>query len=248
MFHSADYEVTCTEHRSEPFKTWNKVWSSDAIHSLRLLSSLQGQCTVMSLTSPSSNCRRTIVWRSSRGSGGMEASAQKRRTTVPKVCLWLILVSFASSTLSAPHFLLPPVRLRSGYGEHRRHLRGAGVRPAGGYLHGSAGVCLDVEACARKWGERGLSNLHLLCLPLPSLAPSPSWSCSVFPQCTALTGSVAPSSSSSSSSSTISTKPKIYLTFYLSQSIYLLCFYIVVEYYREKHIMDIKWDTDCRSY
>lgn len=56
------------------------------------LSSLQGQCTVMSLTWPSSKCRRTIVWRSSKGSGGMVASVQRRRTTVLKVCLQLILI------------------------------------------------------------------------------------------------------------------------------------------------------------
>lgn len=46
----------------------------------------------MSLTSPSSKCRRTIVWRSSSGSGGMVASVQKKRTTVPKVYLRLILI------------------------------------------------------------------------------------------------------------------------------------------------------------
>lgn len=39
---------------------------------------------------------------------------------------------------------------RSGDGEHRRDLRGAGVWPAGGYLHGRAGVCLDVKAGPRK--------------------------------------------------------------------------------------------------
>lgn len=70
-----------------------------------------------------------------------------------------------------------PCLSRFGYGEHWRHFRGVGVWPAGGYLHGSAGVCLDVKADTRKWGERGVSNLHLLCLPLLSLASSLSWSC-----------------------------------------------------------------------
>lgn len=46
---------------------------------------------------------------------------------------------------SHSHFFHPVVS-RSGHGEHRRYLRGAGVWPAGGYLHGSAGVCLDVKA------------------------------------------------------------------------------------------------------
>lgn len=73
--------------------------------------------------------------------------------------------------------LYPIVFSRSGDGEHWRDLRGAGVRPAGCYLHGGPGVCLDVKADAGKRGERGLSNLHLLCLPLTSLAPSPPCSC-----------------------------------------------------------------------
>lgn len=66
-----------------------------------------------------------------------------------------------------------PSTARSGHGEHRRHLRGPGVWPPGGHLHGSAGVCLDVEADPGERGERGLPNLHLLCLPLPSVAPRP---------------------------------------------------------------------------
>lgn len=130
----------------------------------------------MNLTWPSSKCKRTIVWRSSRGSGGMVANAQRRRTTEPKVCLFtsaLVWLVFQSSHSRFFHPVVP----RSGHGEHRRYLRGAGVRPAGGYLHGSAGVCLDVKADTRKWGERGLSDLHLLCLPLPSLVPSPSQRC-----------------------------------------------------------------------
>lgn len=61
---------------------------------------------------------------------------------------------FSSTTNpSPPSFsLLPPypVVSRPGHGEHRRYLRGARVRPAGGYLHGSAGVCLDVKAGAGK--------------------------------------------------------------------------------------------------
>ncbi len=65
------------------------------------ISSLQGQCTVMSLTWPSSKCRRTIVWRSSRGSGGMAASVQRRRTTVPKVCLRLIPICLFLGSTSA---------------------------------------------------------------------------------------------------------------------------------------------------
>lgn len=40
-------------------------------------------------------------------------------------------------------------RVRSGYGEHRRDLRSAGVWLTGGHLHGSAGVRVDVEADAR---------------------------------------------------------------------------------------------------
>ena len=114
---------------------------------------------------------------------------------------------FPSSTNPSSHHLSPSRShawhstfrpSRSGNGEHRGHLRGAGVWPAGGYLHGSAGVCLDVKADARKWGERGLSNLLLLSLPLPCLVtthtppPHPlltSWW--TFKQCTALTGSVA---------------------------------------------------------
>lgn len=160
--------------------------------------SLQGQCTVMSLTWPSSNCRRTIVWRSSRESGGMVASVQRKRTTVPKVCLWLLLLLrlvlfliFLQTSLTSP---TPSCCLsRVGYGEHWWHFRGVGVWPAGGYLHGSAGVCLDVKAGTRKWGERGLSNVHLLCLPLPSLAPSHSRSCQALPQGTALTERVSSS-------------------------------------------------------
>lgn len=152
------------------------------------LYSLQGQCTVMSLTWPSSKCRRTIVWRSSRGSGGMVANVQRRRTTVPKVSLFfsstlfLVYLLFLQLQIPLPVISLSllssyPVVSRSGHGEHRRYLRSAGVWPAGGYLHRGVGVCLDVKADTRKWGERGLSNLHLLCLPLPSLAPSPSRSC-----------------------------------------------------------------------
>lgn len=76
---------------------------------------------------------------------------------------------------------------RPGHGEHWRYLCGAGVRLAGGHFNGSAGVCLDVEADPRKWGETGLSNLYLLCLSVPSLAPTPSWSYEAF-QLPALTG------------------------------------------------------------
>lgn len=83
--------------------------------------------------------------------------------------------------------ILHPFFPRLGHGEHRRHLCGAGVWPAGGHFNGGAGVCVDVEADPRKWGETGLSNLHLLCLSVPSLAPAPSWSYEAF-QLPALTG------------------------------------------------------------
>lgn len=79
----------------------------------------------------------------------------------------------ANPSLSRPSTCPSPSTTRSGHGEHRRHLRGPGVWPSGGHLHGGAGVCLDVEADARKRGERGLPNLRLLCLPLPSVAPGP---------------------------------------------------------------------------
>lgn len=59
---------------------------------------------------------------------------------LPIVSLLLILTSPTSSCRLS----------RFGYGEYRRHLRGVGVWPAGGYLHGSAGVCLDVKADTRK--------------------------------------------------------------------------------------------------
>lgn len=42
-----------------------------------------------------------------------------------------------------------PLVSRPGDGEHRRYLCGAGVWPAGGHLHGRAGVCVDVEADTR---------------------------------------------------------------------------------------------------
>lgn len=104
------------------------------------------------------------------------------------------LTPFSTANSSSCHFvsLRPPftVDLRSGHGEHWRHLCGPRVRPAGGHLHGSVGVCLDVKADARKRGERGLSNLHLLCLPLPSLAPFPPRGCTA-PQLPALRGSAA---------------------------------------------------------
>lgn len=76
---------------------------------------------------------------------------------MPKVCLRLILISFFFGFIFAFSVALPITSLtphlavcRSGHGEHRRDLRGAGVRPAGGYLHGGAGVCLDVKAGAGK--------------------------------------------------------------------------------------------------
>lgn len=94
--------------------------------------------------------------------------------------------SFPSSSPPCPIASRPVLR-RPGHGEHRGHLRGAGVRPAGGHPHGRAGVCLDVEADAGKRGETGLSNLHLLCLSVPTLAPAPSWSCEAA-QLLALTG------------------------------------------------------------
>lgn len=166
----------------------------------------------MSSTWPSWKCRKTIVWRSSRGSGGMVASVQRKRTTAPKVCRRLILISqFFSSPFSLSGsdfgriflFLCRSVSLnlltsisvsclfpRPGHGEHRWYLRGAGVWPAGGYLHGSTGVCVDVKTDTRKWGERGLSNLHLLCLPLLPLAPPPPGSRQASQPFTALTGSV----------------------------------------------------------
>lgn len=117
------------------------------------------------------------------------------------------------STLVMPLNTNPSSHLaRSGDGKHRRDLRSAGLRPAGGDLHGSAGVCLDVKADTRKRGETELSNLHLLCLSVPSLAPSPSPSCEAS-QLPTLTGSAAGDASSSSPGDTISTKPKIYLTY-----------------------------------
>ena len=55
---------------------------------------------------------------------------------------------------------------RVGHGEHWRHLRGAGLRSAGGHLHGGAGVHVDDEADARDGGEGGLSDMPLLSLSL----------------------------------------------------------------------------------
>lgn len=84
------------------------------------------------------------------------------------------LTSPALSTFSVQPLTPPsprPFTTRSGHGEHWRHLRGPGVWPPGGHLHGGAGVCLDVAADAGERGERGLPNLYLLCLALPSMAP-----------------------------------------------------------------------------
>lgn len=115
---------------------------------------------------------------------------------------------FPFSALTNPFSPPPPSLsafiLRSGNGEHRWHLRGAGLWPAGGDLHGRAGVCLDVEAGARKRGERGLSNLHLLCLPLPSPVPPPSWSCQASQLPAALTARLSGFSFFSFSSSSFS--------------------------------------------
>lgn len=60
---------------------------------------------------------------------------------------------------------------RTGHGEHRGDLCGAGLWPAGGHLHSSAGVRLDASPLTRDRGERCLCHLHLLCVPLPALMP-----------------------------------------------------------------------------
>ena len=126
--------------------------------------------------------------------------------------------------LSSRSTLVPPLNTnssshlalsRSGDGKHWRDLRGAGVRPAGGNLHGSAGVCLDVKADTGKRGETEPPHLHLLCLPVPPLAPaspSPPPGCKAS-QLPTLTASAAGDASSSSPGDTIRTKPKIYLTY-----------------------------------
>lgn len=69
--------------------------------------------------------------------------------------LFLVYLLFLQLQIRLPVIslsLLPsyPVVSRSGDGEHRRYLRGAGVWPAGGYLHGGFGVCVDVKADTRK--------------------------------------------------------------------------------------------------
>lgn len=166
--------------------SWSRAEFRPCVCELFSTCALQGQCTAMSLTWPSSKCRRTIVWRSSRGSGGTAANVPRKRTTGPQV--WFFLLQSHPSSSSCFHTISPPLFLpRPGHGEHRRHLCGAGVRPASGHLNGGAGVCMDVEAEPWKRGEPDPSNLHLLCLSVPSLAPAPSRSYQAF-QLPALTG------------------------------------------------------------
>lgn len=198
------------------------------------LSSLQGLCTVMSLTWPSSKYRKTIVWKSSRGSGGTVASVQKRRTTVPKVCLWLMFICL-TCVFNVFNFLLSPLSCNVHFSYHTCLSPGLGMENIGGIF--VVLVCgllvaifmavLEFVWMLRQAPGNEVREGYLTCICFVSLSPPwhpPPRGAAMLPHSAQLWQEVYHASRSSFGFNVtltlplsrlgdiISTKPKIYLT------------------------------------